>query len=261
MPCFDVNTEQWTLALVIVVQRMTVWQCDSRRWQQFLCSNHCNSVCRLPGEVMDHQVQLCCCSWFSENPNNPPAKKGTLLLLLLLSTATTYVGRKCCHFCWRGNSFVRISPALSQAWHWHDMIDNLTFSVLAISVTAPLLVGPVTAPCETETDLSSRKIINPPAEAWIVHLIFRPHPVSGVWSAMFSNEIHCSPPAQCKGRRKNSNETCHLLQPFWKFWWLQIQIFQIRGELNISMSLGPLPQISIWQQLSVGVVTTTPSLV
>ena len=76
MPCFDVNTEQWTLALVIVVQRMTVWQCDSRRWQQFLCSNHCNSVCRLPGDISSCALRGC--SWFSENTNNT-AKERTLL--------------------------------------------------------------------------------------------------------------------------------------------------------------------------------------
>ena len=104
---------------------VTVWQCDRRRWQQFLCSNHCNSVCRLPGEVMDHQVPcLLGCSWFSENTNNP-AKERTLLPPPVNAAHSCWL--KICLYFPCGNIFVRIFPArgicctaAAVTLTWHD---------------------------------------------------------------------------------------------------------------------------------------------
>ena len=69
--------------------------------------------------------------------------------------------------CFETNDFLNI---------WLSDTDYLSCSVQSVLCGFFLIF----LQSETETDLSSRNIINPPAEAWIVHLICRPQPVSAV---------------------------------------------------------------------------------
>ena len=73
--------------------------------------------------------------------------------------------------CFETNDFLNI---------WLSDSDYLSDNALLLGAVSALWFFLIFLQSETETDLSSRNIINPPAEAWIVHLICRPQPVSAV---------------------------------------------------------------------------------
>ena len=101
----------------------------------------------------------------------------------------THVGWKYCQFFLKKMYPPRIqrnTAAMTLTWHdWQFYFlcfETNNFLNIWLSQLFGAVCGffKIFLQSETETDLSSRNIINPPAEAWIVHLICRPQPVSAV---------------------------------------------------------------------------------